>query len=82
MESDEKIKELQESWSQLETVLNNLVREINQARVRTQEVAVVPHVVQRVQTEEPMGSIHGNRATSRRIIPTRNADIYTLTLEQ
>ena len=60
MESDEKIKELQESWSQLETVLNNLVREINQARVRTQEVAVVPHVVQRVQTEEPIG----NRATS------------------
>ena len=51
VESDEKIREMQENWNQLETVINNLVREINQARMRTQEVAMVPQLVQRVQTD-------------------------------
>ena len=77
VESDEKIREMQENWNKLETVINNLAREINQARMRTQEVAMVPQLVQRVQTDEPIG----NRATSRRIIPARSTDMYTLTLE-
>ena len=78
VESDEKIREMQEKWNQLEAVINNLVREINQARMRTQEIAVVPRVVQRVPTDEPIG----NRGASRRMIPARDTDVFALTMEQ
>ena len=59
VESDEKIKELKESWSQLEAEINSLVQEINQAKARTQETAIVSHRVHRVPAEESMGSFHG-----------------------
>ena len=50
------IKEMQEKWNQLEAVLNNLVQEVNQARTRPQEIAVVPRAVQRVPTEDTIGN--------------------------
>ena len=78
IESSKTIKEMQEKWNQLEAVLNNLVQEVNRARTRPQEIAVVPRTVQRVPTEDTIG----NRGASRRMIPARDTDVFTLTREQ
>ena len=58
VEADKKIKDLKESWSQLE------IREINQAKVRTQEAVIASHRCHQVPVDEPMGSFHRNCATS------------------
>ena len=46
IESSETIKEMQEKWTKFEAVLNNQVQEVGRARMRPQEIAVVPHTVQ------------------------------------
>ena len=77
IKSSETIKEMQEKWAKLETVLNNQVQEVGRARMRPQEITVVPSTVQRVPTEDTIGT----RGASRRAIPARDTDVLTLTME-
>ena len=80
VEADKKIKDMKESWSQLEVAINSLVWEINQAKARTQEAVIVSHRCHQAPGDEPIG-FHRNQATSAsvcQILPPRSSEVLCL----
>ena len=81
------IKELKNTWRNLEVEIKSLVQEINQVKVRMQEASMVPHIYPSAPVEEPIGGFQRGQvvAASKQkfmpSLPSRSTEVYSFNMQ-